>query len=521
MPAFSRLALLSVLLAAGCATVVDSESSTTSSSAGSGGASTSSSAGTGGGATTSSSTGGATTSSSTGTGGQAGGAPCATWSWTRATTGFDATNLVAIDPATGDIFAAGYFTDTIDDGSGPVETENGWDAFLVRFKPTGEIVWSRAFGGKGSDEITTLAVDPSGDIVIGGSFTESISFGGPTLTTTTQFTMFLARLDAGGNHVWSRSLGYPVGAHVAIDPAGDIVLAGNFMGTLDLGGGPLIATKPPPGSFGIPVPDIFLAKLTATGAHVWSKRFGDPSVELADHVAVAPDGTIAVTGLYDSANLDFGGGALPFNKTPGLFLATFDPAGHLLWSKGFLGPPAFSPPDTLSPIDARALAVAPGGDILLAGDFMGVTDFGAGTLTTADPLDRNLFVTRFDASGGVLWTRQFTDQSGDQDIAGGTLDAAGRFTFTGLFRGSIDFGGGSLASTADERDIFVAQLDAAGNHTWSAGYGGPGLDRGFSVAVDGTGSVFLGGTYTQTLPLGCTSLTGAGELDAFVARIDP
>lgn len=188
----------------------------------------------------------------------------------------------------------------------------------------------------------------------------------------------------------------------------------------------------------------------------------------------------------------------------------------------FNGPDAFSPPDSSSPIDPWALAVTPGGDIVLAGDFMGVTDFGAGLLHTTDPLDRNLFVTRFDAAGSVLWTRQFASQSGYQDIGGATLDGTGSFTFTGQFQGSIDFGGGPLVETpegTDEYDIFVAQLDAAGNHVWSAAYGGAGSDRGFSVAIAATGDVVLGGTFGETLPLTCGELTSAGELDAFVTSI--
>jgi hypothetical protein len=512
MLARSRLLLLSLLAFAGCATVVDTTMSSTTTTAD---PPPSVTGGSGGSMTTTTSSG-----DPPGTGGHGGGAPCTTWSWTRGGPWYDAVNLVVTDPASGDILVAGDYTDTVDSGMGPVESVNGWNAFLARFTASGEPIWSRTFGGKWSDEITSLAIDDaSGDIVISGQFDDTISFGGPPLTTTSQFTMFLARLDADGNHRWSRSFGYPVSAQVAIDAAGDIVLAGNFMHTLDLGGAPLVATTPSD-PWSIPVPDVFIAKLTATGEHVWSKRFGSPSVEEIDRVAVAPDGAIIVAGAHADADLDFGGGPLPFNTSMAVFLAAFDAAGNHLWSKGFNGPDMFTPDDSGSPIDARALAVTSGGDIILAGDFEGVTDFGAGPLSTPDPLDRNLFVARFDAAGGVLWTRQFADQSGAQYIEGATLDGAESFTFTGRFHGSVDFGGGTLLSTNDGYDIFVVELDAAGNHVWSAAYGGAGLDGGTAVAIDAAGDLLLGGAFSETLSLGCTSLTSVGDEDGFVTRIE-
>jgi hypothetical protein len=64
---------------------------------------------------------------------------------------------------------------------------------------------------------------------------------------------------------------------VAVDGAGNVLLTGDFDGTVDFGGGPLTSA----GS-----DDIFVAKLDAQGNHLWSKRFGDSYYQQADAVTV-------------------------------------------------------------------------------------------------------------------------------------------------------------------------------------------------------------------------------------------
>jgi uncharacterized protein (TIGR03437 family) len=43
------------------------------------------------------------------------------------------------------------------------------DAFVMKFSPAGELLYSTYFGGSGNDSIMSIAVDPAGDIYIGGN----------------------------------------------------------------------------------------------------------------------------------------------------------------------------------------------------------------------------------------------------------------------------------------------------------------------------------------------------------------
>ena len=70
--------------------------------------------------------------------------------------------------------------------------------------------------------------------------------------------------------------------------------------------------------------DIFVAKYDSTGAHLWSKGFGDAANQFARSVASAPSGDCVVTGLILGPT-DFGGGAVGGLGGEDVFLATFGP----------------------------------------------------------------------------------------------------------------------------------------------------------------------------------------------------
>jgi hypothetical protein len=68
--------------------------------------------------------------------------------------------------------------------------------------------------------------------------------------------VFLAKLDSNGGHLWSKRAGDPmaqIGWSLARDNASNVVMTGQFLGTMDFGGGQLVSE----GGF-----DIFVAKFS-------------------------------------------------------------------------------------------------------------------------------------------------------------------------------------------------------------------------------------------------------------------
>jgi hypothetical protein len=122
--------------------------------------------------------------------------------------------------------------------------------------------------------------------------------------------------------------------------------------------------------------------------------------------------------------------------------------------------------------------------------------------------------------GTHLWSRRFGGTSFDQGL-GVAVDGSGNVLVTGVFEGTVDFGGGPLTS-AGIIDIFVAKYSGTdGSHVWSRRFGSTIFDEGLGVAVDGSGNVLVTGVFEGTVDFGGGPLTSAGGNDIFLLRLRP
>ena len=250
------------------------------------------------------------------------------------------------------------------------------------------------------------------------------------------------KYDASGNLVWQRTYGEPTtettvaaesGAGVAIAPDGSgVLVAGNYKGG-----------------------DIFLAKFDHGGNLVWDLTWGGGN-EGASDIAVAPNGTIYVTGFTDS----FGAGQ------GDSFLLSFSPGGALNWQRTW-GGEFFDV--------ARGVAVAADGAIYLSGD----TTFSA----------NSAFLVKFAVDGSVIWEREwgFVGKSGapeDDETFGGGVAAA---PDGGAFVSAWTFGAGF------DPNLGAARFDAEGNLVWQR-VGGPGFGAALDIAAAADGRVHVTGS---------------------------
>ncbi|WP_428662095.1 SBBP repeat-containing protein [Runella sp.] len=97
------------------------------------------------------------------------------------------------------------------------------------------------------------------------------------------------------------------------------------------------------------------------------------------------------------------------------------------------------------------------------------------------------------------------------------VDGSGNVYITGYFSGTAAFGSTSKTS-AGGYDIFVAKYNNSGSLQWVQTAGGTGSDVGYGIAVDGSGNVYITGYFFGTATFGSTSKTSAGISDIFVAK---
>jgi hypothetical protein len=274
---------------------------------------------------------------------------------------------------------------------------------------------------------------------------------------------------------------------VAVDPWNNVVVAGVLS---------KLASKQ----------DVLVAKYGANGP-VWSQAHEFDEAQLANGVAVDSAGNIVVVGEFDNV-LDFGGAPLVSAGGADIFVTKLDPDGNHLWSQRF-GDGDEQAADTV--------AVDSAGNIVLGGHFEGSVDFGGGTLTSAGGQDG--FVAKLSANGAHEWSLRVGDQDTQQvdDIA---VDAADNVVVAIQAAGTVDLGGGPVTSY-DAVDVVVAKFTPDGSHIWTERFGGPGNQFVNAVAVDPAGNVVIVGDFTCQTDFGGGTLTSAGALDVFLAKLTP
>lgn len=380
--------------------------------------------------------------------------------------------LVSADSA-GNVIVSGTFHQAITLGA-QILVGNGpaSDIFVAKLDGAGNHLWSKRIGTSNDDYVNASAVDAAGNVIVTGIFVGSLDLGGGVVLDNPGpfYATFVVKLDGAGNVLWAKHFPSASARSVAADAAGNVIVAGDFSGAANFGGGGIQAAG---GT------DVFVVKLAPTGMFLWNQAFGDINDQIVADVAVDSMGNVILTGSFEGS-VNFGGGVLTSAGSSDVYVTKLGSSGAFAWSKRF---------GDFAVQTAQAVAITPADQVVLTGTFDGALDLGGGALVSTG---QDIFLGKLGAAGNHLWSKRFGD-AGVQAATSVAVDAAGRVTLVARFDGTLDFGGGALANVG-QTDAAVARLDAAGGHVWSRRYGSS-LEDTAGVAVVSTGEAFVIGNY--------------------------
>jgi len=168
----------------------------------------------------------------------------------------------------------------------------------------------------------------------------------------------------------------------------------------------------------------------------------------------------------------------------------------------------------------NAITTDAAGNCYVAGQIYGLAAF-SGTNVPGNGLD--IFLSKYDSGGNVVWVRKAGGNNaiyGDGGF-GVAIDPAGNVCLSGYFSGSANFGPTNVATTGFD-DIFVAKYDSSGNLLWVRKAGGSNLDIGYAMAIDSVGNLFLTGFFSDLATFGATNVTATGASpasDIFLSKL--
>ncbi|TAF65184.1 MAG: hypothetical protein EAZ55_09545 [Cytophagales bacterium] len=208
------------------------------------------------------------------------------------------------------------------------------------------------------------------------------------------------------------------------------------------------------------------------------------------------------------------------------YFAKHDKNGNLIWERSFGG--------TGSTTVAHGIDTDDAGNVYLAGYF-GVDgqnasrtiNFGNGK-TAVSKSDFDVFVAKYDALGTAQWVFALGNSAGSTEERAWDIvvEANGNFYISGAFSGTVDFNPLGTARNLSTTGIghFLAKYNSSGENIWAIKFDANITNlftEGYTtVDFDQNGNVFLAGVYRNSLTIGTTNLTSAGNSDFFLASFN-
>src|ERR1039457_1438591 len=380
-------------------------------------------------------------------------------------------NTLAIQPD-GKILMGGYFTQLHPFGSPP-----SGHAYIARLNHNGTV--DAGFSPNANGVVRVLALQPNGQVIIGGQFTSIQPTGGGVAVTRN----YVARLNADGSldPVFNPNANGVVYA-IAFQTNGQIVIGGSFT-SIQPSGAPSATTRN------------HIARFNVDGSLDTSF---DPNTDrpvLA--LAVQTNGQIVVGGGFSTL------------KPNGATTATTRSCVARVNSDGSVDT-GFDP-EANGSVDV--ITVLPNGQIIIGGEFVTLKPNGAANTTQAD------FLARLNTDGTIDLGFIINPLA---SVAAVAVQGDGKILIGGMF--TAVYPENSPAST---QTSYVARVNSDGTLDYSFN---PAPDQAVNaVAVQQDGSVVLGGYFESLKPAGASSniarhfigrVSSDGSVDATLAPDD-
>jgi hypothetical protein len=315
-------------------------------------------------------------------------------------TGTDADSAIATD-SFGNAYVVGSTTSF---GAG------GQDVLLLKYDASGNLLWTRTWGGSGNDYGNGVLVGPDGSVyVVGGTS----SFGAGW------YDVLLLKLDTSGNLIWSRTWGgasYDVGHDLSFDANGNLAIAAEAYSFC-------------PGSCAV------LLTATTNGDFVGSRAWKGPATyDSAYSITVDPAGNRVLTGISWDYSVS------PNHNT--ISILKFDSQGNLLWNRNWTGP---SEDESWGSKTVRTDAQ---GNIYVAGRT-------TANCTSSDfsTCNFDVLLLKIDSNGNLLWARKWGDAGWDSASAL-WLDSGNSIVIAGI---------NTVSAPGPVQSALIQRYDASGN----------------------------------------------------------
>ncbi len=322
-----------------------------------------------------------------------------------------------------------------------LENSGSRKAFLAKYSPSHELLWSTQFGGANDTFVKQIRILHDNSILICGKYVGECDFlPGPEEYIIQPYgysDAFFAHYSSDGVLLWAIGLGGPNGqdwgTSINSDTEGNIYISGYFNYYADIDPGPeeFLVYNPLGASW-----DMFIAKLNQSGEFVWGGSVNGPGIEVATDLAFDEQGNLVVSGLYefqpdfDLFETEWIADAIPNGTNENAYIAKYTTDGSLISVKAW-GDEYYDSVTWMSKNEEG---------YLIAGIFSSGNDLDPGIEVMQWPYEgaEDIYVAQLDNELNFLWVYAIGGENEDniQDL---DIDTYGNIAVAGDFEDEVDF----------------------------------------------------------------------------------
>jgi hypothetical protein len=296
--------------------------------------------------------------------------------------------LAVVTDNQNNIYTTGYYSYEIDLNPSSVQdctligVSGFFDVFVSKLDPNGDFIAACTFGGSLDDFGNSIDIDPSGNVLVTGSYQNTTDLdpsagGTQNVTAVGDNDVFVLKLNSALGFVWGASVGgifQDNGYGIKSDALGNVHVTGNFRNTADFdpGSGTNNLT-----SFGNS--DVFVLKLNSSGNFVWAGQAGGAnSNDVGYGIDLDASGNVYVAGTFSNvADFDPGPNTYTLSNPAGQTIFTFkwNSGGSFVWASAAV----YSSGGTDN--YGRGIVVTQGNNAVVTGEFLSDIDFNGGVGT--------------------------------------------------------------------------------------------------------------------------------------------
>lgn len=306
-------------------------------------------------------------------------------------------------------------------------------AFITKYAVDGTLLWEKSFGSLSNYcNFTRLDKGSDGSLYAGGYFNGSVDFnaegGGDLRTAAGGKDMFLMKLTADGEVIWTKTMGGNLDDYLlaVVVSENSIYMTGTFQGQVNFN---------PDGLDNISSAgegDGFVSKFASDGSYLWTRTFANPEQVHMRSMKANSRGQIVLTGMFNGS-LNADGKTIISNGEYDAFIAAMEADGSLNWIKSYGG---------VSTLSVTPLFLDDNDNIFLGGSFSGTIDLDPGSelLEATASGSNHGYILVLNSDGEYQWSHVIGSPSGRVSVNSMTMDPATRDLYVGgQFDDTIDF----------------------------------------------------------------------------------